>query len=1335
MTEKLFYLIQLHQDGKISDTALSNALEALNPQRTAPTPAPRRAAPTPAPRRAAPTPAPRRAAPTPAPRPAPTPAPRRAAPTPAPRRAAHAPDATSIPVPRPSTLMRKLKSDLLELATQHNITHWNSKNLQQLRKVDLKDAILSRIAEENEELTRAENASPTPPPRLTFKPSEYTIRGYLRNWEMNPPEGHVDLINFFHLGRPKIRHKLKEELKDLTNIKAQLAIKIQLRKEKQDGSEDLVNPILRSTQMVITKPSEIDEALDTAFSQIQECLEKWTHKGSGWVVVQIETLWLNIARYQPLRGGSYLDLPNYIKNKKAIINVKNKDDHCLRWALRSALFPVPHGKNPDRPTSYPQEDGLDFTGVGAPTPVSQVEQVEKQNNLAINVFGWDKKRLIIYHMSKQSVGLDRINLLLFSRVEVWHYTWIKNLNRLLYDQSKHCGRKHFCERCLHGYSREDLLEAHKPECMGVGQRAVRIEMPEEGKNKLSFRNWHKQQPAPYIIYADFEALTTKIEGPEPNPTQSNTHKTQLHQACGYGYIIVRCDGESTPPVVYRGPHAAERFLVALQEEETKINKLFQNPKPMTMTPEDKFKHNSATHCHVCERHLAVWDQENKQYKKDSVRDHCHITGKYRGAAHKACNLKLRLEPGKTPIPVVFHNLRGYDSHLIMQAISKVKGQMKCIPNNMEKYISFSLGQLRFIDSAQFLLTSLHRLVASNNPEVFHITAHYETDPQKRQLLLRKGVYPYEYMSSWNRFEETCLPPREVYYSKLTDETITEEDYQHAQKVWKIFKCQTMGDYHDLYLRTDVLLLADVFETFRKTCMVQYGLDPAHYYTSPGLSWDALLKKTGICLELLTDYDMHLFIEKGLRGGISMVSKRYAKANNPRVSGYNPAKPNTHILYLDANNLYGWAMSQALPTGGFKWVKDLQSLEKKIASTTADAKKGYILEVDLEYPHELHDAHNAYPLAPENRKVPKEWLSEYQQQLLGTSVVVDKLVPNLCHKKKYVVHYRNLQLYMDLGMKLTKIHRALQFDQSAWMEPYIQLNTELRKKATTDFEKDLYKLMNNSVFGKTMENLRKRVNVQLVCSSEEDRLRKLIASPAFARHQIFDNDLVALHMYKSKLKLNRPVYVGMSILDLSKHLMYDFYYNKLKTQDAHHCNLLYTDTDSLLLEIHTEDVYADMASHAELYDTSNYPTDHPSHSTTNKKVPGKMKDECAGIPIAEYVGLRPKMYSILREDSEQIRKAKGVKKYVVKKHIRHDQYKESLFNNKTFRHGMNMLRSEGHHIYGLRVNKISLCPLDTKRWMGHQDVNTLALGHKDLYTVCGTHTQHGVGQGFPLVGLT
>ncbi|KAL9979617.1 hypothetical protein ACROYT_G017300 [Oculina patagonica] len=567
----------------------------------------------------------------------------------------------------------------------------------------------------------------------------------------------------------------------------------------------------------------------------------------------------------------------------------------------------------------------------------------------------------------------------------------------------------------------------------------------------------------------------------------------------------------------------------------------------------------------------------------------------------------------------------------MSKISKeAQKEVKCVANNMEKYITFSFGGLRFIDSLNFLQGSLDSLVRATPKESLNITKYISSQSNESvpkghacearfELLCKKGIYPYEYMDSWERFSETSLPEKEKFYSKLNDENITDEEYKHAQNVWKTFGCQTLGDYHDLYVKTDVSLLADVFENFRKISLEKYGLDPANYFTSPGLSWDALLKKTGVQLELLTDLEMHLFVERGIRGGISMVSRRHAKANNPYVEGYDPSQPKKYIMYLDANNLYGWAMSKPLPKSGFRW-KKVMPTEKQIMTKKSFAKAGWILEVDLEYPAELHEKHNSYPLAPEKKKINKDLFSPYQKELIKNLDLdlpdSEKLVLTLEDKSNYVVHYRNLQFYLKQGMKLKKVHRVLEFEQECWMEPYIKMNTEFRKKAKNDFEKNFYKLMNNSVFGKTMENLRNRVDIKIARSDETNKIRKLVASPLYSRHVLFSNDLVGIDMRKSRLILNKPVYTGMSILDISKILMYDFFYNEIKMEYGKRCELLYTDTDSLLLEIETEDIYEDIYRNKTLYDTSDYPKEHPLHSNENKKVLGKMKDECAGTPILD-----------------------------------------------------------------------------------------------------------------------
>ena len=273
----------------------------------------------------------------------------------------------------------------------------------------------------------------------------------------------------------------------------------------------------------------------------------------------------------------------------------------------------------------------------------------------------------------------------------------------------------------------------------------------------------------------------------------------------------------------------------------------------------------------------------------------------------------------------------------------------------------------------------------------------------------------------------------------------------------------------------------VFEKFIATCLKFYGLDPCHYFSSLGLSCDAMLKMTGIKLEKMSDFDKYLFIEKGLRRGISYITKRYAKANKKYINDYDPKKPSTFILYLDMNNLYGWAMSEYLHYEGFKWLKDVDEFD--VMSIDGKSQIGYFLEVDLKYSNELHELHNDYPLAPEKLAVSSDLLSKYCKRIADKDEIklgdIKKLIPNLGNKTNYVVHYRNLQLYLSLGMKLTKIHRVLKFKQSDWMKKYIDFNTEKRMNAANDFLKYFFELMINSVYGKIMTNLRKRIDVRLV----------------------------------------------------------------------------------------------------------------------------------------------------------------------------------------------------------------------------------------------------------------
>ena len=301
------------------------------------------------------------------------------------------------------------------------------------------------------------------------------------------------------------------------------------------------------------------------------------------------------------------------------------------------------------------------------------------------------------------------------------------------------------------------------------------------------------------------------------------------------------------------------------------------------------------------------------------------------------------------------------------------------------------------------------------------------------------------------------------------------------------------------------------------------------------------------------------------------------------------------------------------------------------------------------------------------------------------------------------------------MKLTKIHRVLQFKQEAWLKPYIEHNTQLRAVAKNDFEKDFFKLMNNSVFGKTMEDVRRRINIKLI--TEPAVFKKHTAKVTYKRSEVFVNDeekqdyFVGVELMRTSVKLDKPIYTGFTVLELSKLHMYDFHYNvMMKKYGPEKVKLLFTDTDSLTYQVYTEDLYQDMKQDQHLYDTNNYPTDHFLFSENNKKVIGKFKDETGGLPITEWVGLRAKMYSMMTEDGKEKKTGKGIKKSVLKKEVRHQDFKDCLMEKREYEHSMVNFRSQRHQVFTLKQTKKSFSPFDDKRYILEDGYTTRAHGH-------------------------
>ena len=858
--------------------------------------------------------------------------------------------------------------------------------------------------------------------------------------------------------------------------------------------------------------TDVEKLIDKNVKKIIEDLEAFQKNGSGWYFKEVVNLEIHTNEYEPMKGSSYIPLPDWISNKKAIINIQNKDEKCFLWCILRYLYLI--NKNVTLLTDLKKyENFLNTEGINFPMKLKHISKFEKPNPSlpGINVFSVnDNKKFYPLRMADKDC-LNTIDLFFYEQDGVSHYSLIKSFTRLVKSQitSSENGSFYICKKCFTHFTKYELLQKHITYCSS--NETVSVKMPPQN-TMLGFKNYHKQLPIPFVVYADFECFTKPINTCSPNPEKSYNYKYQKHEPSGFCFYIKGIvPGIKFEPIIYTktkdSDDISEIFVTKLAKVTNKIyNDFYRRPIPLKLTHAEKISFDKAKTCHICKKELFT----------DKVRDHCHFTGQYRGAAHNSCNLQCR-KP--MILPVIFHNLQGYDAHLFIKQLSSIPGELNCIPSTEEKYISFSKKikvdeyksrrtgetlslyfEIRFIDSFKFLQTSLTNLVENLQPDDFHNTK--EIFRKNVDLLTRKGVYPYDYVSSIEKLSETQLPPKEEFYSKLNDENVSDEDYQHAINVWNTFKCKTIRDCHDLYLKSDVLLLSDVFENFRKTRLHHYNLDPAHYYTSPGLAWDACLKETGQELQLLHDYDMLMMFERGVRGGISHISKRYAEANNKYMVDYDPDKPSTYIQYLEANNLYGWAMSQSLPTHGFKWIKDLTKdklmdiLEKANHSMSNHGRKEYIFEVDLEYLPDLWTAHNDYPLAPEKMIVNG----------------VEKLICHFKPRKHYVVHYRNLRQYLEMGMRITAVHRGISFNQSSWMEPYIRKNTEHRKTAANSFEKDFFKLMNNSVFGKTIENIRKRQNIILV--DDRAKAAKLTSRPNFDRSTIFDRNLIAVHMKKN-----------------------------------------------------------------------------------------------------------------------------------------------------------------------------------------------------------------------------
>ena len=385
--------------------------------------------------------------------------------------------------------------------------------------------------------------------------------------------------------------------------------------------------------------------------------------------------------YNPLRGETWIALPKALANKNAIINLKNKDNKCFMWSVLRKLNPTKDNPGRIDKKLKEKENTLNMEGIEYPVSLKDIDKFERQNpSISITVLGYEGKSVCIHRNSNNTNREHDVILLLIEEEGVSHYCLVKNLSRLLSSQvSNHKEKHHFCLRCLNSFWTHKSLNKHLEYC--GNHEAVKINMPEKG-TMLKFKNYHRGEKVPFVIYADFESCIKSIDNCDLNPENSYTKQYQKHEPISFYYYIKSFDSEVSLPIKersYMGKNADRVFLEYLEEDIKMIANI--RKKEIIFGEKEKERYNEETRCWICKG-----ESDDKDKNKEKVKDHCHYTGRYRGAVHDECNIKYR---NPNFMPVIFHNLSEYDSHLFIKNLGFSKGNINCIPNNEEKYISLS----------------------------------------------------------------------------------------------------------------------------------------------------------------------------------------------------------------------------------------------------------------------------------------------------------------------------------------------------------------------------------------------------------------------------------------------------------------------------------------------------------------------------------------------------------------------------------------------------------------------------------------------------------------------
>ena len=953
--------------------------------------------------------------------------------------------------------------------------HINSKHLQTSESVE-KCFLCGQIYPDSDELQKHYAIAHKPSRRFIVKESAYQKNLLTYRYHFLPSETN------FEEAQNGIRKKLETLI--MAEAAKRIICKISLIFIAEMTMTDLQGEKIYRASIpfragnFITSASfsrNISNNIRMSFMKQRMALDDFMKSGSNWQFERALAFDIEIATIKPVRGGAGgISLDNF-DNKIWLYNPTHKGKLCLLFCIAYFLL---YGGMVNKKISIFEEwemkkriKHFDKKGINFPASVEDVKKFINKNpqlDLKVNILYRAKKDTIYPLEYGIGNGQKIVNLLLVPTNKGYHFLLIKDVDKYLKTvYNKGTGKKlsyknaFYCLNCFNSFYSKQSRDNHTFSC--IFNKARLEQVLAEPDNVVKFKNYEHQHELDYVAFLDFECIL-------PDVTEKCTECSSLKCKCDasyiknihaqlpitYSFLILGPNDEIIHEKTHSGKDAHVHFLRhLLDEEESWIKPLLYSSQNMLYGPDDRAIYEAATNCYLC--NIAFDDVIIK------VRDHSHLNSAFLGAACQKCNLRRKKQK---KLKIFMHNCSKYDMHFIIKALSSYHDEIKymsILPYNGENFRTIKFNSFEFVDSLAFLQASLNELTANLKQtqhsynilkQTYLVKKMGHFNRQRYEMVLSKSFFPYEYCSSLEKMISTKkLPSRKHFYSSLSENKISKEDHLFAQSVWEEFKCKNLVDYTEIYCKIDTVLLAEVFQTFRKKMMAFSGLDPAYYISLPAYGYDSMLKLTKAEIELPTSIDMVHLLEKCKRGGMSFINTRHLYSTNINAKD---------ILYLDCNNLYGLAQMAKLPYKNFRWLTP-QEINDFDPFQDLTKEKGFIIECDLHYPKRLHDTHSNLPLAPEVLEIGFDNLSPYSQEALrmseGKRTYKDiKLMTTFHDRINYVTHGQNLQLYLELGMELKKIHRILTFEQDYIFVPFIEKTTKARMASTTKFEMNMFKLL-------------------------------------------------------------------------------------------------------------------------------------------------------------------------------------------------------------------------------------------------------------------------------------